>query len=556
MGACKLGDVERALEIQDERSGRIGEILLQQELIEDKHLLIALSQQSGIPMIEELDAETVDPQMVRDISIAYARDNLFLPIARERNHIRVAVHDPFETFILDDLQVLFGSEIEPIIAPRKILLDAIHRVFDRRVAAEQVVDEIQESDLGILATDLGETTKDILEEEGEAPIIRLVNSVLNQAVKERASDIHFEPFEKEVVVRFRKDGILKEIIRAPRQYHASISSRIKIMGNLNIAEKRIPQDGRIRIKVAGKDVDIRLSTVPTAHGERLVLRLLDRTNTVLDLEQLGMLTDHLKTFDELIRKPHGIILVTGPTGSGKTTTLYAALVQINQPDINILTIEDPVEYQLEGVGQMQVNPKIDFTFALGLRAILRQDPDVVLIGETRDVETAEIAVQASLTGHLVFTTLHTNDAASSFTRLIDMGVEPFLIASTVLCAVAQRLVRKLCYECRELFQPSDVDLELLGMPRKEVPADATFYKAGGCVECAQTGYAGRIGIYEALEVTDEVRKLILEKVDAQTIKQAALRGGMRTLRHDGATKVAQGKTSIEEVLRVTHQDSE
>ena len=427
MGSCQLLDVERALEIQDERSGRIGEILLQQEVISSEHLMEALSRQSGVPLQKELDPETVDPALVRDINIAYARDNLFLPIERDASRVRVAIFDPFETYILDDLQVLFRAEMDPIMVPRDILLEAIHRVFDRRVAADQVVDEIQEADLGILATDLVETTKDILDEEGEAPIIRLVNSVLNQAVKERASDIHFEPFEKEVVVRFRKDGVLTEIIRAPRRYHASISSRIKIMGNLNIAEKRIPQDGRIRIKVAGKDVDIRLSTVPTAHGERLVLRLLDRTNTVLDLKQLGMLPGHLDSFSKLIKKPHGIILVTGPTGSGKTTTLYAALVQINQPDINILTIEDPVEYQLDGVGQMQVNPKIDFTFASGLRAILRQDPDVVLIGETRDVETAEIAVQASLTGHLVFTTLHTNDAASSFTRLIDMGVEPFLI---------------------------------------------------------------------------------------------------------------------------------
>jgi len=556
MGACRPHEIDRALRHQEDRGGRIGEILLEQEAITEEQLLLALSRQSGVPLCTELDADTIDPAIVRDLSIAHCRDKMLLPVDLEDGVVRVAVNDPFDTYVLDDMQVLFGCEVDPLLVPNKVLLDAIHRLFDRRVAADQVVDEIQKDDLGILAQDLGETTKDILEEEGEAPIIRLVNSVLNQAVKERASDIHIEPFEKDIVVRFRKDGVLKEIIRPPKRFHASISSRIKIMGNLNIAEKRVPQDGRIRIKVAGKDVDIRLSTVPTAHGERLVMRLLDRANTVLDLEQLGMLKDHLSIFTKMIARPHGIILVTGPTGSGKTTTLYGALVRINTPDINILTVEDPVEYQLDGIGQMQVNPKIDFTFARGLRAILRQDPDVVLIGETRDLETAEIAVQASLTGHLVFTTLHTNDAASSFTRLIDMGIEPFLIASTVICAQAQRLVRRLCPHCREPFEPSTVDLELLGLPEEKVTSDATFFKAAGCPECAMSGYSGRLGIYEVMDVSDEIRGLVLQKTDAGRIKQAAMAGGMRTLRDDGAVKVMKGITSIDEVLRVSQQDVE
>jgi general secretion pathway protein E len=557
MRACSEPQVEMALNAQEERGGRLGEILMAQEAITEEQLLIALSQQSGIPIVTELNAEEIDPGLVRDLSMAYARDNLFLPLEDDGQVIRVGVHDPFDTYIIDDLQVLLHKEMEPVLVPRQHLLDTIHHVFDRRAAADQVVDEIQEADLGIIAQDLGETTKDILEEEGEAPIIRLVNSVLNQAVKEQVSDVHIEPFEKEIIVRFRKDGVLREIIRAPRRYHASIASRIKIMGNLNIAEKRIPQDGRIRIKVAGNDVDIRLSTVPTGHGERLVMRLLDRSATVLNLDTLGLGGSPAKTFYQSIKQPHGIVLVTGPTGSGKTTTLYAALSLINKPDINILTIEDPVEYRLEGIGQMQVNPKIGFTFSTGLRAILRQDPDVVLIGETRDLETAEIAVQASLTGHLVFTTLHTNDAASSFTRLIDMGVEPFLIASTVLCAQAQRLVRKLCVHCRKPFEPTDVDLELLNVERKHVPASANFFKANGCDECAQSGYAGRLGIFEVMQITDPIRKLILDRSDAQAIKRAARESeaGMLTLREDGAFKVYEGLTTIDEILRVTQQDS-
>ncbi|MBR58943.1 MAG: type II secretion system protein GspE [Myxococcales bacterium] len=555
-GWCTANAVDRALAVQSERGGRLGEILISQEEITEDQLLSALSLQSGIELITELDPEAIDPGLVRDMNMAYARDNLFLPIEQGPHSLRVAIHDPFNTFVLDDLQVMFAQEVEPVLVPEKVLLDTVHRVFDRRSAADQVVDEMAEADVGVLTLDLEESTRDILEEEGEAPIIRLVNSVLNQAVKEQVSDIHIEPFEKEIVFRFRKDGVLREIARAPRRFHASISSRIKIMGKLNIAEKRIPQDGRIRIKVAGKDVDIRLSTVPTGHGERLVMRLLDKSSTVLDLVQLGMYEHHRATFEKCISRPHGIVLVTGPTGSGKTTTLYAGLVKINTADINILTIEDPVEYQIPGIGQMQVNPKIGFTFSTGLRAILRQDPDVVLIGETRDLETAEIAVQASLTGHLVFTTLHTNDAAGAFTRLVDMGVEPFLIASTVLCAQAQRLVRKICTECRAPFQPTDVDLQLLGIEKKDVRKDATFFKAVGCDECAQSGYRGRLGLFEILEVSDEVRQLILQKVDAQTIKKKAREQGMKTLRDDGADKVMAGLTTIDEVLRVSQEDND
>jgi general secretion pathway protein E len=391
-----------------------------------------------------------------------------------------------------------------------------------------------------------------LDAEDEAPIIRLVNSLLFQAVKERASDIHIEPFEKDLLIRFRVDGVLYEILRPPKRFQNSISSRIKIMGGLNIAEKRLPQDGRIRLKVAGKDIDIRLSTVPTSHGERIVMRLLDRQTVLLSVEQLGFDPRQYERFNDLIHHTHGIILVTGPTGSGKTTTLYAALNAINQPDKNIITIEDPVEYQMPGISQIQVNPKIALTFANGLRSIVRQDPDVILIGEIRDTETAEIAIQASLTGHLVFSTLHTNDSPSAVTRLEDMGIEPFLISSSLLAALAQRLVRMLCPDCKEPDRtPDPRTLEILDLVCR---TDATYYKPKGCPSCLQTGFTGRSAIYEMLICDDVIRDLINKKADSNAIKKIARDRGMATLREDAAERACQGKTSLSEVARVTQED--
>ncbi|HOI11557.1 MAG TPA: type II secretion system ATPase GspE, partial [Myxococcota bacterium] len=465
------------------------------------------------------------------------------------DRVVVAMSNPLDLSAKDDLRVLLRARIAPVLAPREAVFEGINKVYDRMHGLEGTAGEVlQDDDLGSIAHEIEESTKDILDVTDEAPIIRLVNSILGQAVKDRVSDIHIEPYEKHLSVRFRKDGILREVLRPPRRFQASIASRIKIMGNLNIAEKRLPQDGRIRRVVAGKEIDIRLSTVPTTFGERLVMRILDRTSTILDLTDLGLDPDLHNTMEDLITRPHGIILVTGPTGSGKTTTLYACLTRINTPDKNILTVEDPVEYQIAGIGQMQVNPKIDFTFANGLRAILRQDPDVVLIGEIRDKETAEIAVQASLTGHLVFSTLHTNDAASAFTRLVDMGVEPFLIASSVLAMVAQRLVRVVCRECRVPYVPSPGELATMGLARVE-PGD-TFYRAAGCPACSNTGYAGRNAIYEILRVDDAVRELVMRNADAGALKRAALEHGMRTLRQDGVLKVRRGLTTAEEVMRV------
>jgi len=557
------GEVVRsALEAQGEHGKgehgkRLGEILVGMEAVTEAQVAEALAEQLDLPFRPELDAEEADPKLVADMSLSYARENQVLPFEDRGGELLVAVGDPLNTAAVDDMRVLFGKAIEPVVVPRQALLDAIHTVFDRRAGADQVVDDLAGEDLDSIAHDLDEQTKDILEAgDDEAPIIRLVNSILSQAIKERASDIHIEPYEREILVRFRKDGVLKEIVRAPKRFQASIASRIKIMGNLNIAEKRLPQDGRIRIKIAGRDVDLRLSTVPTSYGERIVLRILDKQAVLLDLEQLGFLPENLKTIYSLVERPHGIILVTGPTGSGKTTTLYAALQRINTPDRNILTVEDPVEYQIEGIGQMQVNRKIDFTFARGLRAILRQDPDVVLIGEIRDLETAENAIQAALTGHLVFATLHTNDAPSAFTRLTDMGVEPFLSASSVIAVMAQRLVRRVCPVCREPYEPLLAEVEELGLPNPAAALrEQTFYRAKGCPECFDSGYRGRLGIHELMLVGDDVRTMVMKNAPASQLKKVAMEAGMKTLREDGAAKVLRGWTTIDEVMRVTAEDS-
>jgi general secretion pathway protein E len=377
--------------------------------------------------------------------------------------------------------------------------------------------------------------------------------MLYQAVNQKASDVHVEPFEKDIVVRYRIDGILYNVLNLPKRVQSSITSRVKVMGGLNIAEKRLPQDGRIRIKIAGRDVDIRVSVVPATHGERIVMRLLDKTSTILRLEDIGFSGDKLETFNRLIHSPHGILLLTGPTGSGKTTTLYGALTRINSADKNIITVEDPVEYQIKGIGQIQVNPKINLTFANGLRSIVRQDPDVIMVGEIRDLETAEIAIQASLTGHLVFSTLHTNDSAGAFTRLIDMGIEAFLVSSSVLAIMAQRLVRTLCPHCHETYEPSDEELKGLSIRREELEG-RKLQRAIGCSRCMGTGYSGRTGIFELLVVDEDIRALIMKRTDSSAIKKLAIKHGMLTLRQDGIEKVIHGVTTTEELLRVTQED--
>jgi general secretion pathway protein E len=547
--------IEEALEHQRERGGRIGEILAGMKVVTAEDVIHALSLQLDLPVVDEIDVTAVDPELVRRIPINFAKQQLVLPLSQTADEVVVAVSDPLNTFALDDVRMLLGQSIRAVLASGQVILDGINRLYDRATnEAEALVDDLEETDLDTLAQEL-EEPEDLLDASDEAPIIRLVNSLLFQAVKERCSDVHIEPMERDISVRFRRDGILYEILRTPKRFQASITSRVKIMGGLNIAEKRLPQDGRIRIKIAGKDIDIRLSTVPTVHGERVVMRLLDRSAVLLDLNEIGFNESNLRTMNHLIHRSHGILLVTGPTGSGKTTTLYAALTKINTPEVNILTVEDPVEYQLAGIGQIHVNEKINLTFANVLRSFLRQDPDIIMVGEVRDLQTAEIAIQASLTGHLVFSTVHTNDASGAVTRLVDMGVEPFLVASSLVGILAQRLVRLVCPHCRQKVRPTEAEWSELGLRGNGHKQPEFVYKATGCPKCFKTGYLGRTGIYELLEVDDDIRQLVLKNVDSGTIKRAAMQKGMLTLREDGADKIVRGQTTLEEVLRVTQEDT-
>jgi len=540
-----------ALSTQQEKGGKIGQVLLGMGAINEEELYTALSEQLGIRYERQLVGMEIDPELVKNIPIQFAKLNVMVPLEKNNGTVVVATSDPLNLFALEDIKKVLKNDIEIVLASENKVIQAINNVYDRAsVTAQGVMGDLETENLDLLAQEL-EEPEDLLDVNDEAPIIRLVNSLLFQAVKERASDIHIEPFEKDLVVRFRIDGVLYEILRPPKRFQSSITSRVKIMGGLNIAEKRLPQDGRIRIKIAGKDIDIRLSTLPTSHGERIVMRLLDRENILLSVEDLGFDPAQYQKFEDMIHRTHGIILVTGPTGSGKTTTLYAALNRINTPEKNIVTIEDPVEYQIQGISQIHVNPKINLTFANGLRSIVRQDPDVILVGEIRDAETAEIAVQASLTGHLVFSTLHTNDAPSALTRLVEMGIEPFLISSSLLSAIAQRLVRILCSACKLPDSPDMKTLQATGLENKNGHG---FYMPSGCPECLNTGFVGRSAIYEMLVIDDDIRELINKNSDSNAIKRTAREKGMLTLREDAARKALNGDTSLSEIVRVTQED--
>ncbi|MHB8845618.1 MAG: type II secretion system ATPase GspE [Nitrospirota bacterium] len=544
--------LKKGLELQKKRGGRIGTLLIRLNFATEAEVLTALGAQLGLAYQPSLG--NIDRELALKLPITYAKKAVVIPLRQENGTVVAATAEPLLLSTVDDLTVLFNANISLCLAPSELILDNLNRLHSEDLnKAEDTAQEMEEEDLSFLAAELEEPT-DLLEATDDAPIIRLVNSLLSQAIRERASDIHIEPFEKEVVARFRIDGILYNILTIQKRFQASIASRVKIMSGLNIAEKRLPQDGGMRIKIGGKDVDIRVSIVPTSFGERIVLRLLYRESALLPLDQIGFAGETLRRFEEFITRPHGIILVTGPTGSGKTTTLYGSLSKINAPDKNIITIEDPVEYQLKGIGQIQVNPKINLTFAAGLRSVLRQDPDVILVGEIRDGETAEIAIQAALTGHLVFSTLHTNDAAGAVTRLIDMKIEPFLISSSVMAILAQRLVRVLCTQCREAYAMTPLEMnELEIAPAGE---GRTAYRAKGCPVCFNTGYLGRTAIYELLEIDDEMRQLIMKNADAATIKALAVKKGMTTLRQDGAVKVLKGFTSVDEVVRVTQKETQ
>ena len=528
-------------------------LVVQKGWMTEEQLLSALGARLGVPYWPDLDSRGLEPALVSRVPISFSRKHRIVPVKMEGGTLTAAAADPLNQEALDDLRLILGCrDIRVVLSSEREVGRAINRFYEQGAdTPEEMIQSLDAESSDRILHEL-EETEDLLEASDEAPVIRLVNLVLFQAVKERASDIHIEPFQKELKVRYRIDGILYNRLSPPRRYQPAIVSRLKVMAKLDIAEKRLPQDGRIPVKIADRDIDIRVSIIPTSFGERVVLRLLDKNSAHFGLEEIGLSPDHLKTLEELIRRPNGILFVTGPTGSGKTTTLYAALSRINSPDKNIVTIEDPVEYQLFGIAQIQVNPKIGLTFAHGLRSILRHDPDVILVGEVRDVETAEIAIQAAMTGHLVFSTLHTNDAASAVTRLIDMGIEPFRIASVIRAIAAQRLVRVLCPECREEYTPEPEALRDAGLDPAGVQGRKVF-RGRGCPSCAGTGYRGRTAIYEILRVSETIRQLIMKKADSATIARHALEEGMKSLRGDGAEKVLAGVTTLEELARVTQE---
>jgi general secretion pathway protein E len=507
----------------------------------------------GSDLLEHIRDEDIDISLLQEIPLAFAKNNLLMPLKRAEGSLWAAVSDDQGILALLELAKRYGLNPLPLKTRQGVVIDAINRYYGQVGTAQEVMEGITGEDLSSVAMEF-ESPKDLLELTEEAPIIRLLNALLQQAVRENASDIHIEPYEREIDVRMRIDGILHKMLTPPKIVQDAIISRVKIMANLDIAEKRLPQDGRIRLLIGGKDIDIRVSIVPTSHGERAVLRLLDRRQGLKGLQEVGLGERDKRGFEELLNRTSGILLVTGPTGSGKTTTLYAALNRIHREEKNIITVEDPVEYQLKGIGQIHVNPKIGLTFASGLRSILRQDPDVIMVGEIRDLETAEIAIQASLTGHLVLSTLHTNDAASAITRLIDMGVEPFLIASSLVAVLAQRLVRVICPHCSEKRELSEAERQYFLTSPSMSLCPHYIFGGRGCERCRNSGFTGRTGLFELLYVDSRVRDLIISRMNAQSIKEYALTKGMRTLFMDGLEKVMHGATTLEEVLRVTQKD--
>jgi general secretion pathway protein E len=548
--------VQEALELQKVKTDRrLGELLLDLAYIEEDKLLEALSELHNIAFVRELETQ-MDSSVITRVPLHFIRQYQMVPFREEKDFYVVAIRDPLNLLPLDDLRLLLDKPVKPVLSTAAEIDKVVNHYFDEHTdTAAQVIEDLDEEEIGILSPmSVPEEERDLLDVANEAPIIKLINLIVSGAVKDRASDIHIEPFEKDLRVRYRIDGVLYEVLKPPKGYQAAITSRIKIMANMNIAEKRLPQDGRIKIRLAGRDIDIRVSAVPIAHGERLVLRILDRSSFFFHLTELGLHDEDYATFKSLLTSSHGIILLTGPTGSGKTTTLYAALSRLNAAEKNIITIEDPIEYQMRGIGQIQVMPKIGLTFANALRSILRQDPDVILVGEIRDLETAEMAIHASLTGHLVFSTLHTNDSAGAVTRLLDMGIEPYLVSSSVIGVMAQRLVRLICPECKEQYSPDARTLSELGLTEDELRGH-TIYRGRGCEKCNERGYLGRTGIYELLVVDPKVQNLVVGRADSNIIKREARKNGMVTLREDGLRKLLAGVTTLEEVLRMSREES-
>jgi type IV pilus assembly protein PilB len=539
-GLISQAQLDNALTVQKQTGERLGKTLVNLGYITEHAIIEVLEFQLGVPHIE-LSTMAVDPEIAACIPAALAERYQIVPLKKEGKKITLAMVDPTNFYAIDDVRIITGCEVYPVIAAEREILQAINEAYGVREIVEKAASKIRADD----------PLADETEMADDAPAVSIINSLISQGIKDRASDIHIEPQDKNLRVRFRIDGMLREVVTFPRHTHASLVSRVKIMSEMDIAEKRLPQDGRIKVSEGGRDIDIRVSTLPTILGEKAVLRILDKLSVILDINGLGFSADNINKYRHFYSQPYGMVLVTGPTGSGKTTTLYSTLTAVNKPGDNIITVEDPVEYRLDGINQVQINPRAGLTFASGLRSILRQDPNIIMVGEIRDGETADIAIRAALTGHLVFTTLHTNDAPGAITRLIDMGVEPFLAASSVLGVVAQRLVRVICPDCKQPYTPGPNSPERLFLGCG--PDDnLVLHRGTGCLRCAQTGYRGRLAIHEVMPVTPAIRELVTRRASTGELAALARQEGMTTMREDGIAKALAGRTTVEEVMRVAY----
>ncbi len=551
LGLITPEKLKQAKDEADKSKESLRHVLVRLGMVDEDTIISFIEEQMGIPRID-FSNYIIDLKVIDLIPESLARKYLIIPLFKIGDTLTIAMVDPMDIFAIDEVRLKTKCEVEPVIAAEKDLLKVFEQYYGSRGTMEDIVKSIDKKKLGLKEGVEPElrTLEGLVE---EAPVVKLVNLIIMEAIKKGASDIHIEPEENTLRTRYRVDGVLHETTTPPKHLQSAVISRIKILSGMDIAERRVPQDGRFQLKVEGRQIDCRVSTIPTVYGENVVMRLLDLTSVLLGLEDLGFSAEALKNYEKLIHKPYGIILVTGPTGSGKTTTLYSSLSIINSPEKNIVTIEDPIEYRLEFVRQMQVNPKAGLTFANGLRSILRQDPDIIMVGEIRDLDTAEVAIQAALTGHLVLSTLHTNDAPGAITRLVDMGVEPFLVASSVTAVLAQRLVRLICKDCKETYAPSEEILQDVGLSGAK---NIKFYRGKGCDNCMHTGYKGRVGIFELMLPSDEIRALTVAKSSTTDIRHAALKDGMKTMQEDGIEKVKSGVTTLQEVLRVTQEEEQ
>jgi type IV pilus assembly protein PilB len=542
-GLVSVDQLTSAIDEQQRLGRSLGRVLVDLGMVTESQLVAALAQQIGLAFVD-LTEYPVDGSAVGSISAAVAKRHAALPIGYEDGRLLVAMADPANVFAVDDIRSITGREVRPVVATKADLLAAIDR-FHR---SDGYLDELTTS-IDVTEEDENDLSK-VKEIVDDAPIVKFVNLLITQAISDRASDIHIEPEERDLRVRFRIDGVLHEMMRSPKSIQAGVISRLKIMSDMDIAERRVPQDGRLSVQTNGRKIDLRVATLPTVWGEKIVMRILDNSTAMLKLSDLGFADANYGRWQESFTKPYGMLLVTGPTGSGKSTTLYSTLNIVNKPEVNVITVEDPVEYRLPGINQVQANPKAGLTFARALRSILRSDPDIVLLGEIRDHETAQIAIEAALTGHLVLSTLHTNDAPSAVNRLIEMGIEPFLVGSALDCVLAQRLARRLCSKCKEPYEPTRESLVASRWPWSEDEALPTLYRAVGCSACSKTGYKGRLALHEVMPISEHIERLAVERASADAIRSVACEQGMQTLRQDGLAKVLQGVTSIEEILRV------